>query len=88
MAVPSPKQLLKLLEKIDRPGAFCTHGSLPSILPGLAVEGLGQVALPLGKRDAAALKKLARQALVRRLLRQVQLGTAAWAQSDACRFII
>lgn len=62
MAIPSPNQLLKLLEKIDRPGMFCTRGSLPSILPGLDVEGLGQVALPLGKRDATALKKLARQA--------------------------
>jgi hypothetical protein len=54
--------LLDALKKIDRPGTFCTSGCLPSALPGLEVAGLGAVALPLGKREAAALKKRARQA--------------------------
>lgn len=56
------EQLLKVLDKIDRPGTFCTSGDLPSILPGLEVTGAGPVALPLEKRQAAALKKCARQA--------------------------
>lgn len=56
------KQLLKLLDKIDRPGTFCTRGELPSMLPGLEVSGLGPIGLPLEKGQATALKKLARQA--------------------------
>jgi predicted 2-oxoglutarate/Fe(II)-dependent dioxygenase YbiX len=56
------EQLLKTLMTIDRPGTFCTSGRLPSTLPGLEVTDLGPVALPLEKRQAAALKKLARQA--------------------------
>jgi hypothetical protein len=35
---------------------------LPTTLPGLDVAGVGQIALPLEKRQAAALKKRARQA--------------------------
>ena len=62
MAVEIQKQLLEALKKIDRPGTFCTSGLLPPMVAGLEVEGIGAVALPLGKRDAAALKKQARQA--------------------------
>ena len=56
------QQLLKALASIDRPGTFCTSGRVPAMLPGLEVEGVGPVALPLGKSQAAVLKKLARQA--------------------------
>jgi hypothetical protein len=56
------QQLLKVLERIDRPGTFCASGRLPSTLPGLQVAGAGTIALPLEKRQAAALKKLAHQA--------------------------
>jgi hypothetical protein len=57
-----PKRLLSVLTKIDRPGTFCTSGSLPPSLPGLKVAGVGAIPLPLGERDAAALKARARQA--------------------------
>jgi predicted 2-oxoglutarate/Fe(II)-dependent dioxygenase YbiX len=62
MSVQVQKQLLEALKKIDRPVTFCTSGRLPSTFPGLEVPGVGPVALPLEKRQAAALKKGARQA--------------------------
>ena len=62
MAAPVQQQLLELLSKIDRPGTFCTSGPLPPTLPGLEVAGVGPIALPLDKRQAAALKKQAHQA--------------------------
>lgn len=54
--------LLAALAKVDRPGTFCTSGELPTVLPGLEVAAFGQVPVPLTKRDAAKLKKLAQQA--------------------------
>lgn len=62
MAVKVQQKLLETLNQIDRPATFCTSGCLPAIYPGLTVVGLGAIALPLEKRQAAALKKLARQA--------------------------
>ena len=62
MNVQVRKQLLETLKKINRPGTFCTSGLLPAMLPGLEVAGLGPVGLPLEKRQAQALRKLARQA--------------------------
>lgn len=62
MASAINEPILKALGKIDRPGTFCTSGVLPSILPGLEVSGVGPVGLPFQKRQAAALKKAARQA--------------------------
>ncbi len=62
MAVDIQQQLLRALRKVDRPGTFCTSGRLPALLPGLEVKGVGPVALPLEKRQAASLKKQARQA--------------------------
>lgn len=62
MTVRVREQLLETLKKIDRPGTFCTSGRLPATLPGLELAGLGSVGLPLENRQAAALKKLARQA--------------------------
>src|SRR5262245_38577885 len=62
MPVPIQQQLLEALEKIDRPGTFCTSGRLPPTLPGLEVAGVGAVALPLEKRQAVALKERAHQA--------------------------
>lgn len=55
-------RLLKALDEIDRPGDFCTSGDRPLTMPGLEVEGLGPVGLPLGKSQARALIKLCRQA--------------------------
>jgi hypothetical protein len=62
MAIRVGEQLLETLRKIDRPGTFCASGRLPPTLPGLEVAGMGPVALPLEKRQAASLKKRARQA--------------------------
>ncbi len=62
MAPPVQQQLLKILQKVDRPGTFCTSGLLPATLPGLKVAGVGSIALPLEKKQAAALKKRAHQA--------------------------
>lgn len=62
MIVQVQRQLLDVLKKIDRPGTFCTSGRVPPTLPGLEVDGVGSIALPLEKRQAAALKKRARQA--------------------------
>lgn len=62
MDIQVREQLLKILKTIDRPGTFCTSGRLPAMFPGLEVADLGTISLPLEKRQAAALKKLARQA--------------------------
>ena len=56
------QQLLKVLERIDRPGTFATSGRLPPTLPGLEVSGVGPIALPLTERQATELKRKARQA--------------------------
>lgn len=62
MVVRVQQQLIEALKKIDRPGTFCTSGRLPPTLPGLEVVGVGPVAVPLEKRQAASIKKQARQA--------------------------
>lgn len=54
------QRLLERLRKIDRPGTFCTSGLLTPMLPGLEVAGMGPVALPFEKRQAAVLKKTLR----------------------------
>ena len=55
-------QLLEAISKVDRPGTFCTGGDLPLVMPGLEVEGVGPVRLPLGKTQARKLAKLCHQA--------------------------
>ncbi|MFO0946975.1 MAG: 2OG-Fe(II) oxygenase [Planctomycetota bacterium] len=62
MTTTNAARLLRELEKIDRPGTFCVNGVLPSIPPGLVVNGVGPVPLPLEKKKALSLKKVARQA--------------------------
>lgn len=62
MSTSISKQLLKVLEGIDRPGTFCTSGLLPPVLPGLEVQEVGEVALPLEKTQAQSLKKQAHRA--------------------------
>lgn len=56
------KQLLAALARIDRPGTFCTSGSLPAVLPGLEVDGLGAIGLPLTASQAEELKPHCEQA--------------------------
>ena len=57
MTAQIQSQLLHALKKIDRPGTFCTSGRLPTTFSGSEVAGVGPVASPLEKRQAAALKK-------------------------------
>jgi len=62
MAVSLQQQLLKVIETVDHSGKFYSTGELPTTHPGLIIEGIGLVGLPLDKRQALALKKKARQA--------------------------
>jgi hypothetical protein len=55
-------KLSQALAKIDRPGSFCASGSVPAVLPGLEVEGLGPIGLPLTTTQAEELKPLCQQA--------------------------
>jgi len=55
-------QLLVAIGKIDRPGSFCVQGSRPAILPGLEVEGIGPVGMPLVSTQAGELKRKCEQA--------------------------
>lgn len=60
--VPVRDQLLATLGQVDRPGEFCTSGDRPLVLPGLEVEGIGVIGLPLTKANARKMIKLCRQA--------------------------
>lgn len=54
--------LLDLLAKIDRPGDFCLAGDREFVLPGLEVDGMGTIGLPLSTSTAAKLIKACSQA--------------------------
>tara|TARA_R110002110_G_scaffold111137_2_gene276828 strand:+ start:22781 stop:25153 length:2373 start_codon:yes stop_codon:yes gene_type:complete len=54
--------LLHALATVDRPGDFSMAGDLPLTLPGLVVEGVGLLRLPLGKTQARKLIARCRQA--------------------------
>src|SRR5262245_25023064 len=49
------QRLHAVLQTIDRPGSFCTSGSVPVVLPGLGVQGVGQIAVPLTAAQAKEL---------------------------------
>ena len=59
MSKAALEKLRQALRKVDRPGTFCASGSVPAILPGLEVEGLGSVGLPLTVRQAKDVSMLA-----------------------------
>lgn len=54
--------LLTLLDKVKSSGTFSVSGTLPSIPPGLTVEGIGHIGLPLTSEQAQALIKHSEQA--------------------------
>lgn len=56
------KRLLSAVEAIDRPGAFVASGVAAPILPGLEVEGIGSIGLPLPAAQADELKHRCEQA--------------------------
>ena len=59
-SVPSANldKLSRELDRIDRPGTFSLAESVPAVLPGLEVEGLGPVGLPLNPRTAKELIRI------------------------------
>ncbi len=50
------------LAKIDRPSTFCTTGSSSAVLPGLDVDEMGTIGLPLTIKQAKELKRQCEQA--------------------------
>lgn len=50
------EKLSDALARIDRPSVFCTAGSMAAVLPGLEVEGVGPIGLPLTEKQANELK--------------------------------
>ena len=56
------EQLSEALGEIDRPGTFCVSGTVPTVLPGLEVQGLGPIGLPLSGSQAKELQARCEQA--------------------------
>ncbi len=56
------KKLLKRLAAVNRPSSYCTSGTCPLVLPGLEVEGLGVIGLPVSPVEAARIITACNQA--------------------------
>lgn len=56
------EKLFKALKKIDRPGTFCVQGSVPAVLPGLKIDGVGPIGFPLTVAQAKEIKGRCQQA--------------------------
>lgn len=54
-------ELLALMDKVKTSGTFSVSGTLPSLAPGLRVNGVGNVALPLLEQQAKALIEFSQQ---------------------------
>jgi hypothetical protein len=54
--------ILEILNEVDRPGEVCTHGDRPLVMPGLQINELGELSLPLGETQACELINLCQQA--------------------------
>ncbi|MGZ3335125.1 MAG: hypothetical protein ACXWOV_07910, partial [Isosphaeraceae bacterium] len=52
------EELSQAMSKIDRPGTFCVSGSVQTVLPGLEVDGLGPIGLPLTGNQAKDLIRM------------------------------
>ncbi|WP_042242452.1 2OG-Fe(II) oxygenase [Neochlamydia sp. S13] len=44
--------LLTILNKLESPGTFTAHGTLQSLLPGLYIDNVGEISLPLRPEQA------------------------------------
>ena len=53
---------LEAVEGVDRPGSVCVWADKPLVLPGLEVESVGSIRLPLGKTRVRKLIKQCSQA--------------------------
>ncbi|VFM99224.1 MAG: Predicted 2-oxoglutarate- and Fe(II)-dependent dioxygenase YbiX [Candidatus Kentron sp. G] len=56
------KRLLAALEEVNRPNTVCTGDDIPFVMPGLTVDDVGLISLPLGPDQASALIARCRQA--------------------------
>ena len=59
---PAWSALEELIESIDRPGEYCTHGRLFAPLPRLEVAGAGLISFPVPPAHADALVAVAERA--------------------------
>ena len=59
---PAQSALEGLIESIDRPGEYCTHGRLFAPLPRLEVAGAGLISFPVPPAHADALVAMAERA--------------------------
>ena len=59
---PVFSRLSQVLESLGESSQFCTAGSLPPVLPGLEVEGVGKVGIPISAADTRRLIERASQA--------------------------
>ena len=96
---PAQSALEGLLESIDRPGEYCTHGRLFAPLPRLEVAGAGLIPFPVPTAQAEALVAAAERApygkgpdtVLDRSVRdcwqidadQVDVGGGAWSDTLA-----
>ena len=46
------KELLNVLQSIEKPGDFCTFGTIEPCFPGLEITHLGSIGLPLNEIQA------------------------------------
>ncbi|WP_089942825.1 2OG-Fe(II) oxygenase [Candidatus Entotheonella palauensis] len=56
------QQLIDLLDTLDEASTFCIAGEMAPVLPGLEVDGIGDVGLPIGPVQARQLIEQAEQA--------------------------
>ncbi len=56
------QRLLDVLQQVDRPGTFVSHGSLDPVLPGLEIAGIGTIGFPLALQQAELIRNLCDQA--------------------------
>ena len=61
-AADSKNEVLKILASLGESASFCTEGSLRPVPPGLEVEGLGEIGVPVSAADANRLVSKASQA--------------------------
>jgi hypothetical protein len=59
---PISAKLLHALGKVDRPGSFYAEGSASVVLPGMMVDGVGAIGVPLTVEQAQEIKKQCEQA--------------------------
>jgi predicted 2-oxoglutarate/Fe(II)-dependent dioxygenase YbiX len=60
--VQAEEKLLEVLAAVERPGSFCVHGTVPSPLFRLDVDGVGTLSLPVPPEQAQRLVAAAERA--------------------------